>query len=1203
MEAKSGPQAGVNAWLEEELMQQYRHDRTSVDPDWKQIFEHNGSSLVSNGGASNGALVTNGGGNGHAAAPVTALSPRPPATIETTGSEELMPLRGAAARLAENMAASVSIPLATSQRIIPVKVIDENRRLINHHRSLVGKNKVSYTHLIGWAIVKSVTANPALNHAFAQNSGGEIFRVLRKEINFGLAIDVAGKNGARSLVVPNIKNAGAMNFAQYMAGFDDLVGRARANKLTPADFQGTSISLTNPGTVGTMASMPRLMMGQGAIIAVGAMDYPAEYRGVAPDVIASLGIGKVMSVTCTYDHRIIQGAESGMFLGSLQLLLDGEQDFYQEIFDALHVPYAPIRWEADKVPAIAPPAAEAPPEIVKEANVTRLIHAYRVRGHLMAELDPLGGEPEYNSELDPLTYGLTIWDLDRNFYAGTLDHAFGNRKMAPLREMIEILRSTYCGKIGAEYMYIQRQEEKNWLQQRMESTRNSWPLGKEEKLRILDNLLRGEEFELFLDRRFIGQKRFSLEGAETTIPVLAELANRAAEQNGHEIVIGMAHRGRLNILANIIGKPLGQIFSEFEGNIDPASTQGSGDVKYHLGASGLHQSPSGREIVVSLASNPSHLEAVNPVVEGMVRAKQERLNDKERARVIPVLIHGDAAFAGQGVVAETLNLSQLEGYRTGGTVHLVINNQIGFTTLPRDSRSTQYATDVARMVEAPIFHVNGDDPEAAIRSVQLAFDYREQFKRDVVIDLICYRRNGHNETDDPAYTQPVMYRKIQQTASVAVQYGEKLVAEKLVSAGDVQASRKKASDRLNAAFDANKAAGKWVLQPVMTPPRPNSNTAITPEMLERVVDGLTFLPADFHPHPKLESGFLAKRRDVFAKRGPIDWAYAEAIAFGSLAVEGTPVRLSGQDSGRGTFSQRHLIFYDYEDGRRYIPLQHLDAKQAPFYVYDSSLSEFGVLGFEYGYSVAEPQTLTLWEAQFGDFSNGAQVIIDQFITTAEQKWSQMSGLVMLLPHGYEGQGPEHSSGRMERFLTLCAENNMRVANCTTPAQYFHILRRQTVLPLKPLVIFTPKSLLRSAKAVSSFEDLTHGGFREVIGDTLDPSRVRKLVFCSGKVYYDLLAARETKKIEDVALIRVEELYPFPDRQVTDVLARYHPSVEIVWAQEDPRNMGAWRFVSGRFRDLGRKAEYVGRPYTASPAAGSAKRHAEEQARLVGEALA
>ncbi len=1186
MQGNQSPASGINAWLEEELLQQYHHDRTSVDSEWKDVFEHEPN------------------GNGAVAVAPPAVIVHESAEPVITGSEELMPLRGTAARIAENMALSAAIPLATSQRIVPVKVIDENRRLINHHRALLGKSKVSYTHLIGWAIVKSVQANPSLNHAFAANSAGELFRVVKKEINFGLAIDVPAKNGSRSLLVPNIRNAGALNFAQYLAAFDDLVSRARNGKLGVTDFQGTSISLTNPGTVGTMASMPRLVAGQGAIIAVGAMDYPAEYRGVAPDVVASLGISKVMSVTCTYDHRIIQGAESGLFLGTLQSLLDGEQNFYEEIFEALRVPYAPVKWAPDKSPAGLAPVPEPSMEVVKEAAATRLINAFRVRGHLMADLDPLGDEPAYNSELDPLSYGLTIWDLDRHFYTDSLRHAFLGRTTATLREMVDLLRQTYCGKIGAEYMYIQRPDEKIWLMERMETAEES-VITREVKIRILDNLLRAEEFEHFLDRRFIGQKRFSLEGAETTMSVLMEVANLCAETGAHEMVIGMAHRGRLNVLANVIGKPLGQIFSEFEGNIDPASAQGSGDVKYHLGASGVHRAPSGKEVVVSLAANPSHLEAVNPVVEGMVRAKQKRLGDSGRLRVIPVLVHGDAAFAGQGVVAETLNMSQLNGYQTGGTLHFVINNQIGFTTLPEDSRSSEYATDIARMVQAPIFHVNGDDPEAAMRVLRLAFDYRQQFKRDVVIDLLCYRRHGHNEGDDPAYTQPVMYRKIKEQPSAAVLYGRRLAAEKVLTTAEVEASRQKVADRLNAAFDANKAAGPWVLQPTIAPLPPNSTTAISREMLERVVDGITYLPSSFHIHPKLE-GFVRKRRETLAKDGPVDWAFAEAIAFGSLVLEGIPVRLSGQDAGRGTFSQRHLTFYDFEDGRRYIPLQHMAegnaGTQGSFRVYDSPLSEFGVLGFEYGYSVADPDTLTLWEAQFGDFSNGAQVIIDQFITTAEQKWSQTSGLVLLLPHGYEGQGPEHSSARMERFLLLCAEHNIRVANCSTPAQYFHILRRQMATERKPLVLFTPKSLLRSPAAVSTFDELTGSSFRPLIGDNFDPTHTRKVVFCTGKVYYDLIAARESRRVEDIAIVRIEELYPFPEQMVIDVLARYRPNVDLIWCQEEPRNMGAWRFMFGYFKGLNRVIHYAGRPKNASPAAGSAKRHAEEQQKLIADAL-
>ncbi len=1200
MAAKTDPQLDVNSWLQEELLEQYRHAPASVPEEWKSLLDTNGAPPTAPEVKSSNGLQS------VAPAP-QALSPEP------APSEELQPLRGAAAAIARNMNASITIPLATSQRIVPVKVIEENRQLINHHRGLLGKGKISYTHIIGWAVVKAVQANPALNYAFTENSG-EPCRILHKEINLGIAVDVAAKGGGRSLMVPNIKNAGSLDFARYATAFDDLVSRARSGKLATADFQDTTISLTNPGTVGTTASMPRLMVGQGAIIAVGAMDYPPEYRGVTQEVRSMLGISKVMSITCTYDHRVIQGAESGAFLGTMQSLLDGDKEFYEEIFSALRVPYQPVKWESEPKPNAATATAgnalgrpAAPIDAVKEAAVIQLIHSFRVRGHLLAQLDPLGTKISYNAELDPLTYGLSMWDLDREFYTSYLG---GGQRMAILRDILEQLRQTYCGKIACEYMHIQDTDQKKWLQGRMEPQANNWPLTPEIKLRILRNLLDAEEFEHFLHARYIGQKRFSMEGAETAVTIVDAIVDRAADDNVHEVVMGMAHRGRLNILANVVGKPLGQIFSEFEGNLDPSSTQGSGDVKYHVGASGIRHTESGREITVSLAPNPSHLEAVDPVVEGIVRPKQDRLGDTRRERVIPLLLHGDAAFAGQGVVAETLNLSQLDGYCTGGTIHLIINNQIGFTTLPDDSRSTMYSTDVARMVQAPIFHVNGDDPEAAMRVVELAYDFRQAFKKDVVIDMFCYRRHGHNEGDDPGYTQPILYRKISEHPSVAVQYGDQLVSTGLISNAELAGMRETAKHRYVTAFDKTKSSsdkfqvsdlGAGAIRRTRGP-----NTMVDRETISRVIYGITDFPASFHLHPKLK-GFVEKRKEAFLKNGPIDWAFGEALAFGSLVLDGTPVRLSGQDSGRGTFSQRHLAFYDYENGERYIPLRHMSPDQATFDVVDSSLSEYAVLGFEFGYSVADPLTLTIWEAQFGDFSNGAQIMIDQFVATAEQKWGQPSGLVMLLPHGYEGQGPEHSSARMERFFVLCAQENIRLVNCTTPAQYFHLLRRQARAERKPLVVFTPKSLLRHPKAVSTFEELSSGTFREVINDTgIDPSRVTRVVFCSGKVYYDLLAAREKNNATHIALVRVEQMYPFPEQQINDVMMRYPLTAEIAWVQEEPLNMGAWRFMSDWFAPLvtptRRKIQYIGRAESASPATGSKKRHDQEQADLVNTAL-
>jgi 2-oxoglutarate dehydrogenase E1 component len=1213
MASKPDPEPSINSWLEEELYQEYLHNRGAVDESWKEVFEHSQPAA---------ALPT-----APAAVPPTVARAASPAAAPAAGVEapaasgELIPLKGAAARIAQNMAASTSVPLATSQRTIPVKVMDENRRIINQHRTLVGKSKVSYTHLIGWSIIRALEEFSNLNNAYAERSG-EAFRVARKSINLGIAVDVEGRDGGRNLLVPNIKNAGALDFARYVGAFDDLVSRARTGKLTPADFQGTTISLTNPGTVGTMSSNPRLMTGQGAIIAAGAIDYPAEYRGASPEMRAMLGISKVMTLNCTYDHRIIQGAESGLFLGKVQSLLDGGDGFYEEIFAHLQMPHQPVRWEPDRN-VMMPGSATRHAEIAKEAAVIQLINIYRVRGHLIADLDPLGGEPSYHPELDPTTYGLTIWDLDREFLTGSLAEAIGEggpKPVATLREILETLRQTYCGKIGCEYMNIQHPEEKRWLQQRMEPEANNWPLDTETRLRVLQSLIQAEEFEHFLHSRFVGQKRFALEGAEAAVAILDETLERAANRGVHEIVIGMAHRGRLNMLANVVGKPLTQIFSEFEGEIDPASTQGSGDVKYHLGASGIRTASTGKEIVVSISPNPSHLEAVDPVVEGIVRPKQDRLGDEQRERVIPLLVHGDAAFAGQGVVAETLNLSQLDGYSTGGTIHLVINNQIGFTTLSDEARSSPYSTDIARGIQAPIFHVNGDDPEATIRVVEIAFDYRQQFKKDVVIDMFCYRRHGHNEGDDPSYTQPILYREIKEHPSVAVQYGERLVREGAISDDEVKQMRKRTAGRFNEAYDASqKHAERYEVQELSAvPEREIENfcprTSVNQQTLARVTRALTVFPENFHLHPKLR-GFVDRRMKAMTDGGPIDWAYGEALAFGTLVLEGTPVRLSGQDSGRGTFSQRHLAFYDYELGKKHIPLRHMAPDQARFDVYDSSLSEFAVLGFEFGYSVADPLTLVVWEAQFGDFANGAQIMIDQFIASAESKWGQPSGLVLLLPHGYEGQGPEHSSARVERYLSLCAEQNMQVANCTTPAQYFHLLRRQMYGGSdrrgmrKPLILFTPKSLLRHPKAVSTVHDFTAGGFREVVGEAapIDPERVTRVILCSGKVYYDLLAAREERHADHIAIVRLEQLYPFPEAQVNDVLLRYPLTAEVAWVQEEPRNMGAWRFVSELIQPIlhssGRELRYVGRPESASPAGGSGKRHQQEQSEIAGDALA
>ena len=1195
--SESEQKLNINSWLEDELYQTYLHNRKYVDESWKTVFEGNGHGELKQSS------------NGTAAPPPAAAAKLEAPAVKPASGDQVTPMRGIAAKIAENMALSLTIPTATSQRIVQVRLLEENRLLLNQQRTITGKSKVSYTHLIGWAIIRALGEFPQLNDAFTEQNGDPV-RIVRKRVNFGLAVDVKAKDGTSTLMVPSIKNAGELSFTDYLAAFDDIVSRARTSKLTPADFQSTTISLTNPGTVGTFGSVPRLVVGQGAIIATGAMDYPAEYASVSPEMRSALGISKVMMVTCTYDHRIIQGAESGRFLARVHALLnDGE--FYTGIFQELGISLKPVTLvepaRPASVPAVAAVAPFQPADPWKEAGVAHLINAYRVRGHTIANIDPLGSTRPMHPDLDPATHGITLFDFDRRVVTE------GNKL---LRDVLEDMRETYAASIGPEYMYIPFPDQKNWLRDRMETTKNVWPLDNETRLRILDHLIEAEHFEQFLHTRFLGKKRFSVEGAESSIVFLDEIVERAADNKVREIIIGMAHRGRLNVLANIVGKPIHQVFSEFEeAPNSTANAFGSGDVKYHLGASATRTSAEGNEITVSVAFNPSHLEAVDPVVEGIVRAKQDRSGDTEREQVIPVLIHGDAAFAGQGVVPETLNLSQLQGYATGGTIHLVINNQLGFTTNPDDARSGAYATDIAKAIVAPVFHVNGDDPEAVHRMAQLAFDFRQEFKRDVVVDIVCYRRHGHNEGDDPNYTQPLMYAKIKNHPSTLAQYSQRLVREKLIDKATFESRRAAYLASLQEGFElAKRNAEAYELQEVPASSEwvPPGDTAVDRSLAERVIMGITTVPEDFNIHPKLKD-LLEKRRKAL-EGGPIDWALGESLAFGTLVLQGTPVRLSGQDSGRGTFSQRHLELFDVVNGNQYTPLQHLAPDQARFEVWNSSLSEFAVMGFEFGFSLADPKTLVLWEAQFGDFVNGAQIIIDQFLASAETKWGQASGLVLLLPHGYEGQGPEHSSARIERFLHLCAENNMQVGNCTTPAQYFHMLRRHMRgetdgRPVqKPLVLFTPKGMLRHPRAASRIDEFTSGRFYEVLDDaSVEPQSVKRILFCSGKVYYDIVAGRESRKLTDAAIVRVEQMYPFPQAQIEAVLARYPQSAEVYWVQEEPRNQGPWRFMDEWLQPVldasKRTLFFAGRSEGASPSAGSAKRHEQEQADLVSDAFA
>ncbi len=1187
---------GPNAGLVEELLEEYLKNPAAVSASWQKYF----AGVIKTPAA---------GGNGSQPQPQPESHPQP-------SPDQATVIRGVAAKIVENMEASLSLPTATSIRTIPVKVLEENRRLLNQYLAIRTGGKLSFTHIIAWAMVKALDEYPNLNAAFAR-IGGVPHKADRPHVNIGVAIDLTRKDGSHSLVVPNIKNSDEMDFAQFVAAYDAIIRRARTNTVDPSDFQGTSITLTNPGTVGTVASIPRLMPGQGAIVATGTISHPAENHGMSHEALSALGISKVMTMTCTYDHRVIQGVESGQFLARVHTLLLGENNFYDSLFADLQIPYEPVRWQTDHHPMIGG-AGQSEAHIEKQARVLQLINAYRVRGHLIAHLDPLVNKPGHHPELDPAFYGLTIWDLDREFITGGLglrpDSAGGSQR-ASLREILDILRETYCGTIGVEYMNIQDTRQKRWLQDRMEPVRNQQEVSQDRRLQVLRKLTAAEGLEKFLHTRFIGHKRFSLEGGETMMAILDTLLDEAAEADVKEAVIGMAHRGRLNVLANTIGKPLAKLFSEFEGYVDPSSTQGSGDVKYHLGASGTHRSLSGKTIAISVAPNPSHLEAVNPVVEGIVRAKQDRLMDKEHERIVPILIHGDAAFAGQGTIAETLNLSQLHGYRTGGTIHIIINNQIGFTTTPEDARSTPYCTDVAKMVQAPIFHVNGDDPEACVRVTRLALEYRRAFKKDVVIDMFCYRRHGHNEGDEPSYTQPLLYKKIKQHPSVRQLYAERLLRQKLITKEQLDSIIDESKQRYERAFEASQKRERHFKPDIplavgpdeLAKAQPRAGTSVDIETLHAVTRALTTLPQGFAVNPKLQR-ILDERSLLLEGDTKIDWSFAEALAFGSLVMEGTSVRLSGQDSGRGTFSNRHSVLYDANSGREYIPLNHVKSGQALFSVYDSLLSEAAVLGFEFGYSVADPLTLVLWEAQFGDFANGAQVIIDQFLAGSEAKWEEPCDLVLLLPHGYEGQGPEHSSARLERFLQLCAEDNLQVVNCSTPGQYFHVLRRQMRdNKRKPLVIMTPKSLLRHPKAVSSQNDFVTGGFNEVLDDSAitNAAAVERIVFCSGKVYYDVLAEQALHPNAAVAIIRLEQFYPFPSAKVEAILKKYSNARSIIWCQEEPQNMGAWTFVQPLLAALlqsNQRLLYVGRSASAATATGSFKAHQAEQDQLVKTAL-
>ncbi|MFF5154787.1 multifunctional oxoglutarate decarboxylase/oxoglutarate dehydrogenase thiamine pyrophosphate-binding subunit/dihydrolipoyllysine-residue succinyltransferase subunit [Streptomyces sp. NPDC000348] len=1233
---------GANEWLVDEIYQQYLQDPNSVDRAWWDFFADYkpgapAASAPAGTAAAGAAGTTTPAPPARPAAPAPAAAqpaaaqpaaeapaapakaPAPaqaaapaakpaaaapkaePATEAKAGPEQVT-LRGPSAAVAKNMDASLELPTATSVRAVPVKLLFDNRIVINNHLKRARGGKISFTHLIGYAMVQAIKAMPAMNHSFARVDGKPTL-VKPEHVNLGLAIDLVKPNGDRQLVVAAIKKAETLNFFEFWQAYEDIVRRARDNKLTMDDFTGVTVSLTNPGGLGTVHSVPRLMPGQSVIMGVGSMDYPAEFQGTSQDTLNKLGISKVMTLTSTYDHRVIQGAASGEFLRAVANLLLGEKNFYDEIFEALRIPYEPVRWLKDI-------DASHDDDVTKAARVFELIHSYRVRGHVMADTDPLEYRQRKHPDLDIVEHGLTLWDLEREFAVG----GFAGKSLMKLRDILGVLRDSYCRTTGVEFMHIQDPKQRKWIQDRIE--RSHTKPEREEQLRILRRLNAAEAFETFLQTKYVGQKRFSLEGGESVIPLLDAVLDSAAESRLDEVVIGMAHRGRLNVLANIVGKSYAQIFREFEGNLDPKSMHGSGDVKYHLGAEGTFTGLDGEQIKVSLVANPSHLEAVDPVLEGVARAKQDIIGKGGTDfTVLPVAIHGDAAFAGQGVVAETLNMSQLRGYRTGGTVHVVINNQVGFTAAPESSRSSMYATDVARMIEAPIFHVNGDDPEAVVRVARLAFEFRQAFNKDVVIDLICYRRRGHNESDNPAFTQPLMYDLIDKKRSVRKLYTESLIGRGDITLEEAEQALQDYQGQLEKVFTEVREATSQPSAALPSEPQAEFpvavNTAVTTETVKRIAESQVNIPDHITVHPRLLPQL--QRRAAMVEDGTIDWGMGETLAFGSLLLEGVPVRLAGQDSQRGTFGQRHAVIIDRSTGEEYTPLQYLSEDQARLNVYNSLLSEYAAMGFEYGYSLARPDALVLWEAQFGDFVNGAQTVVDEFISSAEQKWNQTSGVVLLLPHGYEGQGPDHSSARPERFLQLCAQNNMTVAMPTSPSNYFHLLRWQVHNPHhKPLVVFTPKSMLRLKAAASKAEEFTAGQFRPVIGDaSVDPAAVKKVVFTAGKVYYDLEAERQKRGTTDTAIIRIERLYPLPGAELQAEIKKYPNAEKYLWAQEEPANQGAWPFIALNLIDhldlaVGadlphdERLRRISRPHGSSPAVGSAKRHQAEQEQLVRE---
>ncbi|RNE48450.1 multifunctional oxoglutarate decarboxylase/oxoglutarate dehydrogenase thiamine pyrophosphate-binding subunit/dihydrolipoyllysine-residue succinyltransferase subunit [Corynebacterium alimapuense] len=1243
---------GPNEWLVDEMFQQFQKDPQSVDQEWRELFEKNGAPVASAKAtgkptkapekapakaqakapapkAKPSADTAAAGSTGAKDSPATAQpAVKKPASAAPARKKPVSPVDRAAAKeqptagakalkgmfkaIAKNMDESLEVPTATSVRDMPVKLMFENRAMVNDYLKRTRGGKISFTHIIGYAMVKAMMAHPDMNVSYKVVDGKPSI-VVPEHINLGLAIDLPQKDGSRALVVAAIKKTENMAFDEFIEAYEDIVSRSRVGKLTMDDYQGVTVSLTNPGGIGTRHSVPRLTKGQGTIIGVGSMDYPAEFSGASEDRLADLGVGKLVTITSTYDHRVIQGAESGEFLRTMsQLLIDDK--FWDHIFDRMGVPYSPMRWAQD-LPNRG---------MDKSTRVMQLIQAYRSRGHLIADSNPLNWRqpgmaiPDHR-DLEIESNGLTIWDLDRTFHVG----GFGDKEIMTLREVLSCLRAAYTLKVGSEFTHILDRDEREWLRDRLEAGMPK-PTNAEQKY-ILQKLNAAEAFENFLQTKYVGQKRFSLEGAEALIPLMDAAIDTAAGQGLDEVVIGMPHRGRLNVLFNIVGKPLAQIFNEFEGNMKQGQTGGSGDVKYHLGSEGQHIQMFGEgDIKVSLTANPSHLEAVDPVMVGMARAKQDLLDKGEDGfTVMPLMLHGDASFAGLGIVQETINLAGLRGYTVGGTVHVVVNNQIGFTTTPDSSRSTHYSTDLAKGFDCPVFHVNGDDPEAVVWVAQLATEYRRRFGKDVFIDLICYRRRGHNEADDPSMTQPQMYDIIGDRKSVRARYTEDLVGRGDLSAEDAEAAARDFHDQMESVFNEVKESGKAQAQKQtgITSSQELTrglDTSITREEIVEIGQAYANAPEGFQFHPRVAP--VAKKRAASVTDGGIDWGWGELIAFSTLANSGKLVRLAGEDSRRGTFTQRHAVAYDPRNGDEYNGINELAQEKGDgkFLVYNSALTEFAGMGFEYGYTVGNEEAVVAWEAQFGDFANGAQTIIDEYVSSGEAKWGQNSSIILLLPHGYEGQGPDHSSARIERFLQLCAEGSMTVAQPSTPANHFHLLRRHALGTMRrPLVVFTPKSMLRSKDAASSVEDFTEvTSFQsvyndpnlvnldgEVIGDT---EKVTSILLCSGKIYYELEKRRAKDKRDDVAIVRVEMLHPIPFNRLRDAFESYPNATQIRFVQDEPANQGPWPFYNEHLRNLipdMPEMVRVSRRAQSSTATGVSKVHQLEQANLIDEAFA